>query len=588
MGTTARYVVERNVRVPMRDGAELATDVHRPDDAARHPVLLERTPYDRLYVPIAGLDSLALVEAGYVIVTQDCRGRFGSDGTFTPFVDEAADGVDAIAWCAAQPWSNGRVGMIGGSYVGATQWLPARENPPALRAIAPYVSASDFHESWIYQGGALQLGFALRWSLESLALPGLVSLEAAGQSVSADIAEIRAAVRDIGALYRHRPLRGLPVMRHAPWYDEWLAHPARDEFWQRLSPDDRFAATTAASLNIAGWYDIFGDGGHRDFAAMRRDGAGDRARTGARLTVGPWSHATANGIFPERHYGLLAGLGSEDPTTLHRRFFDRWLGDDGAAQPGSVAASGDAPVRLFLMGADAWQNEDSWPPADVEVRSWYLRGEGRANTARGDGRLSPEPPRAEDPDAYLYDPRDPVPTVGGATLNQSGTAGWNSGPWDQRPLESRGDVLVYTSAPLERSLTVIGHVEAVLFVSSSALDTDFTAKLVDVHPSGRAEILADGILRARYRHSMSDPEPLEPGRVEEIRIQVGGTAIVFAAGHRIRLDVSSSNFPRFDANTNTGGLIADEEPAAAVPAVNRVFHDTTRPSRVLLPVVERS
>jgi putative CocE/NonD family hydrolase len=585
MGTTSRVIIAHDVRVAMRDGVELASDVYRLADDVPRPVLLHRTPYDRTYVPIAGLDTLALVEAGYVIVSQDCRGRFGSAGTFTPFVTEAADGVDAIAWCAGQPWSNGRVGMIGGSYVGATQWLPAGERPPALKAIAPYVTASDYHEGWVYQGGAFELGFSLRWSLESLGLPALVVRESRGEPVAADIVELRAALRNMRALYRHRPLRGMPLMaRYAPWYDEWLEHPGRDAFWERISPQTRYAGTDVASLNIAGWYDIFADGTLRNFEGMRRHGATPHARAGTRLVVGPWSHSVDNGIFPERHYGSLASVDGQDPTGLHRAFFDRWLKGD---QAGATSATDDPPVRLFLMGSDGWQHEAAWPPPDAEVRTWYLRGEGRANTARGDGRLAAEPPRAEEPDVYLYDPRDPVPTMGGATLNQSGTAGWNSGPWDQRPLEGRADVLVYTSPPLERPLTVIGPVEVVLFVSSSARDTDFTAKLVDVHPSGRAEILADGILRARYRRSLSAAEPLEPGRVEEIRIAVGGTANQFRAGHRIRLDISSSNFPRFDANTNTGGVIADEGPDAVVPALNRVFHDAARPSRLLLPVVDR-
>ncbi len=586
MGRSSRLVVDHDVRVPMRDGVDLATDVYRPDDSSRHPVLLHRTPYDRTGTPIAGLNTLVLVDAGYVIVSQDCRGRFGSSGTFTPFVDEAADGVDAIAWCAAQPWSNGQVGMIGGSYVGATQWLPAGERPAALRAIAPHVTASDYHEGWVYQGGAFQLGFSMHWSIGSLALNAAIAREDRGEPVAEDVAELRAAVRNIRALYRHRPLRGIAAMRHAPWYDEWLAHPTRDDFWRRISPQERYGSTDVASLNIAGWYDIFADGTYRNFAGMQRDAAGEQGRRGSRLIVGPWSHASADGIFPERHYGTLSSLDGQDPTGLHLEFFDRWLRD---ADTGATAAdrADDPPARLFLMGTDEWQHETAWPPPDTGMRTWYLRGAGRANTTAGDGRLSSEGPGDETADAFLYDPRDPVPSMGGATLNQSGTAGWNSGPWDQRPLERRADVLVYTSEPLDRPLEVIGPVEAVLFVSSSALDTDFTAKLVDVHPSGRAEILADGILRMRYRRSLSEPEPLEPGRVEEIRIEVGGTANVFRAGHRIRLDVSSSNFPRFDANTNTGGIIADEGPEAAVPALNRVFHDASRPSRMVLPTVER-
>ena len=245
-------------------------------------------------------------------------------------------------------------------------------------------------------------------------------------------------------------------------------------------------------------------------------------------------------------------------------------------------------MRVFVLGGNEWRNEQNWPPDDAKVRTFHLHGSGRANSSSGDGRLSAEPaPAGEAADVYIYDPRDPVPTVGGATLNQSGTHGWNSGPWDQRTVEKRHDVLCFTSAPLERLVEVMGPIEAVLFVSSSARDTDFTAKLVDVHPNGRAEILVDGILRARYRESASVAKALEPGHVYEIRVFLGNIANRFGVGHRIRLDVSSSNFPRFDANTNTGGTIADQGPEAAEPAINRLFHDASHPSHLLLPIVER-
>jgi hypothetical protein len=583
MTATTRLIIERNVRVRMSDGVELAADVFRPDTTERLPVLLERTPYDRGLVPVAGLNWIALAEAGYAIVVQDCRGRFGSGGTFRPFLDEARDGAETIGWAASQPWSNGVVGMIGGSYVGATQWLPAGSAPRALRAIAPYVTSSDYHEGWVYQGGAFQLGFSLRWSLESLALPALLARQAAGESLDAEIAELYEAIDHIALLYRHRPLRGIPLMdRFAPWYDEWLRHPERDAFWTNLSPQERYPATAVPALHIGGWYDIFIDGTIRNYAGMRATGADERARRGQRLLVGPWSHAVNDGLFPERRYGTLSGLGAQDPTTLHRRFFDHELkGIDNGWQH-------EAPAQVFVMGANEWHAEAAWPPVDAEVRAFYLRGDRPANTASGAGHLSLEPPGHEPGDVFLYDPRDPVPTMGGATLNQVGTAGWNSGPWDQRGVESRQDVLCYTTEPLARSVEVAGSVEAVLFVTSSARDTDFTAKLVDVHPDGRAENIADGIVRARYRESLATPKLLESGRVVELRILVGATAACFRVGHRIRLDVSSSNFPRFDANTNTGGVIADDGPEAIVPALNRVFHDSTHPSRLLLPVVERA
>lgn len=587
-----RLVLEHNVRVPMRDGITLSAEIYRPDTAERLPVILERTPYDRRWMPPGDpVNGIALAEAGYALVMVDCRGRFDSEGAYTPFVDEARDGVDTIAWAAAQPWSNGSVAMLGGSYVGATQWLAAGENPPALKAIAPYVTASDYHEGWVYQGGAFQLGFSLYWSLNSLALPRLLSRQAAGEHLDAEIAAARAGIEDIARLYRRRPLRGIDLMdRFAPWYDEWLAHPDRDAFWRAIAPEERYETTATPALNLGGWYDIFVEGTLRNFCGMRDRGVGQDARRGQQLIVGPWSHGTANGIFPERHFGMVSGLGLQDPTTIHLRFYDRWLRGGGAGGGGGAAGAGsvsDAPVRIFLMGANEWRDETDWPVPDAIVQEWHLRGDGRANSASGDGRLSREPAGHETADAFLADPRDPVPTIGGPTLNRGGGVGWMAGPFDQRPVEARADVLCYTSEPLARPLDVIGTVEAVLHVASSALDTDVTAKLVDVHPDGRAEILTDGILRLRYRRSLADPEPLEPGRVEEIRVLVGSTANRFLPGHRIRLDIAGSNFPRFDVNTNTGGVIASETMEEAVPAINRVFHDSARPSRLLLPVVER-
>ncbi|MBM4408945.1 MAG: CocE/NonD family hydrolase [Chloroflexi bacterium] len=581
-GQPFRMVIERNVRVPMRDGLTLAAEIYRPDTAERLPVIVERTPYDRHWMPPGDpVNGIVVAEAGYAVVMVDCRGRFDSDGDFRPFLAEAEDGEDTIAWAAAQPWSNGRVGMMGGSYVGATQWLAAGRRPPALQAIAPYVTASDYHEGWVYQGGAFQLGFSLYWSLNPLALARLLSRQAAGETLDAEIAAVRAGIEDIGRLYRRRPLRGIDLMdRFAPWYDEWLAHPDRDAFWRAISPEERYESVAVPALHIGGWHDIFVEGTLRNYRGMRDRGATDAARDGQQLIVGPWSHGIMNGIFPERHFGMQSALGLQDPTAFHQRFYDRWL--RGAAD------SAGAPVRLFLMGANEWRDETDWPILDAVVEEWHLRGDGRANSARGDGRLSRAPAGHESPDAFLADPRDPVPTIGGPTLNRGGGVGWMAGPFDQRPIEARADVLCYTSDPLTRPLDVIGSVEAVLHVASSALDTDITAKLIDVHPDGRAEILTDGILRLRYRRSLADPEPLEPGRVEEIHVLVGSTANRFLPGHRIRLDIAGSNFPRFDVNTNTAGVIASETADEAVPAINRVFHDSARPSRLLLPVVERA
>jgi putative CocE/NonD family hydrolase len=564
--------LERDVRVPMPDGITLATDVLRPDTSAPVPALLIRTPYGRDPSSSSDMvDGLRLVEAGYAVVGQDVRGRFASEGTFRPFRDEAADGEATIAWLAEQPWCDGRVGMLGGSYVGATQWLAAARTPPALRAIAPYVTASDYHESWTYQGGAFQLGFVLRWALGSLT------------QAHRPTPEHKAAYDAIGTLYRRRPLTAIPELAEiSPFYAEWLAHQRRDDWWRSVAPNERYEAVTVPSLNLAGWYDIFVAGSVENFRGIRARGGSAAAREGSRLIVGVWSHTNATRAYPERSYGWGAEIDELDPTTLHRRFFDRWVRED----PG--AASDEAPVRLFVMGVDRWSDETDWPPPDAVDRPWFLHSGGRANSAAGDGALSLDAPGDEPEDVYTADPDDPVPSIGGASLIAPGRPGWSDGPWDQAVAERRRDVLSYTSAPLQAPLGVIGSVEVVLHAASSALDTDFVARLVDVHPDGRAELLSEGILRARYRDSLAEPRPLEPDRPVELRIGVGPTANVFLPGHRVRLDIASSSFPRFDANPQSGGDPATDGPEAVVVARNRVLHDRGHPSRLVLPTVERA
>jgi putative CocE/NonD family hydrolase len=296
--------------------------------------------------------------------------------------------------------------------------------------------------------------------------------------------------------------------------------------------------------------------------------------------IGPWAHGIPTGQFAERLYGVLSSAQGVDLAGEQIRWFDHHLRgvDNGIDRA--------PPVKVFVTGEDTWRELDDWPPPEARVVEYYLHSSGRANTRHGDGRLSTDAPGDEPEDVLRYDPDDPVPTWGGPTFLPGGMIGANAGPRDQRHIEERADVLCFTSAPLERPLTIIGPVRLRLFASSSALDTDFTAKLVDVHPDGRAESLTDGILRARYRESLSHPRLLEPGRVYELEIAVGATANTFRAGHRIRIEVSSSNFPRFDRNTNTGGDIAHETDAAVVVANNRVHHDARHPSCVLLWVVE--
>ncbi len=578
-----RIVIDKNLMVPMRDGISLAADVYRPDGPGPFPTLVQRTPYNKEFGLIGfSFDIMRGVQAGYAVVVQDTRGRWASGGEFNPFFDEARDGADAIGWAAAQPWSSGAVGMIGGSYFGATQWTAATQAPEALRAIAPFVTTDQYYDGWAYQGGAFQLGFNLHWTLSSLALGEVVRRMRTGAATPQDFAALVAAVDGNDAVYRRLPLLGLPEVKGlAPYYDDWLSHPSYDEFWRATAPRESYGQITVPALNMGGWYDLFLKGTLANYTGMKARGGSDAARQHQRLVIGPWAHGPLGGWFPEQSYGLLAGTETADITGLQLRWFD-WLlkGED-------TGLAAEKPVRLFVMGANEWRDEDDWPLPGTEYVDYFLHSRGRANTAGGDGRLSTDAPGDEPQDAYLYDPRHPVPTTGGGTFLPGLSIGANAGPRDQRAVEARHDVLCYTTEPLAAPLEVIGPVLAVLHVSSSATDTDFTAKLVDVAPDGRAENLADGILRARYRESLSEPSPLEPERVYELTVDLVATAAVIPAGHRIRLEVSSSNFPRFDRNTNTGGVIATEGEAEIRQAVNRVHHTGVRPSRLVLPVIRR-
>jgi putative CocE/NonD family hydrolase len=390
-----------------------------------------------------------------------------------------------------------------------------------------------------------------------------------------------ATVDRIGSLLRRRPLLDIPELtERAPYYREWLEHPDYDEYWRRLAPRERFAQVTAPAINGGGWFDLFLGGTLANYAEIKACGATDKARRPS-LVIGPWAHGNRTGTFAERSFGVLGAEAGFDLGGLHLRWFDHHLRglDNGIGH--------EAPVRLFVMGPDRWREEQDWPLPDTEFRRYHLHSGGHANTAEGDGVLSGEPPGAEPEDTFLYDPLDPVPSVGGATVLTGAAVSANAGPRDQRQVEARTDVLCYTTPPLESDLEVTGPIELALYVSSSATDTDFTGKLVDVSAAGRAEIVADGIIRARYRESLSAPSPLRPGYIYELRIVIGATARVFPAGHRIRLEVSSSNFPRFDRNGNSGALVATEDHGATIAALNHVHHDRHSPSHLVLPVIDR-
>jgi putative CocE/NonD family hydrolase len=560
----------------MRDGVHLATDVYLPEASGPFPVVLHRLPYGKDQAMSVG-DIAAFLDASYAVVIQDTRGRFSSEGEFDPFTCERSDGEDVLAWLVQQRWCEGRVGMVGSSYHGATQWMAAASAPPSLRAIAPGFTSSSVYDGWMYRGGAFQLGFALYWTMGFLALSDLQKRAGPGRTNLAELEELIASIDRMPEVYETLPLAAVSLPAVAGYYAEWLRHPQDDDFWRPLAPEQHYHEVTAPSLNIGGWYDCFLGGTLANYLGMRRHGMSSVSRN-PRLIIGPWAHGVLGGEFPELSFGTRAAAAMLPLVDEQIRFFDHHV--RGVAN----GAQADPAVKLFVMGANVWREEESWPIPGTRFVPFYLHSSGRASTD-GDGVLSTEVPDIEPPDVFRYDPRDPVPTLGGQTFLPGLRVAANSGPRDQRPVERRPDVLVFTTPQLTGDVDVIGPVVLRLYASSSALDSDFTGKLVDVYPDGRAVILTDGILRARYRYSLEKPQPLRPGEVYELCIDLWATANRFRAGHRIRLEISSSNFPRFDRNTNTGGAIAEEDHRACVVARNTIYHDHEHRSHLLLPLV---
>ena len=573
----ARIVLERNIEIPMRDGCVLRGDLFRPDTDEKLPVLLNRKPYNKAMPMVFAmtLDATRAAEAGYNVLIQDCRGRFASDGVWDCFTVEAADGYDTIEWAASQPWSSGKVGTYGASYMGATQWLAATQSPPSLKAMVPSITASDYHDGWTFQGGAFSLFFNVSWTMAALAPANLMRERGSNSVIAKELGAVVGSIDRMREKMEHLPLSDFPMFQAgAPYFFDWLKHPAYDEYWRKLSIEERHAKIDVPALNIGGWYDIFQGGTLRNFSGMRAKGASGAARSGQRLMVGPWSHAVPfQNLVGAVDFGLRSGPVSVDVDGVQLRFFDRWLK--------GKAAGDDTPVRLFIMGINEWRDEKDWPLPGTDFRRYYLHSRGIANSAYGDGALSTEPPGPEPSDHFLYNPADPVPTVGGGLCCYPGAL--QGGAWDQADVEHRADVLVYSTEPLDEDLEVTGPVRLTLFASSSAPDTDFTAKLVDAAPCGTAINLTDGILRARFRESRAAEVMLTPGKATQFDVDMWSTANVFKKGHRIRLEVSSSNYPRFDRNLNTDHPLYSD--AEMHPAMQTVIHDRTFASHLMLPVI---
>jgi putative CocE/NonD family hydrolase len=552
--------------VTMRDGTTLYADVHLPAGNGPFPALLERTPYSKDNSPEVQVGAPAFFTAqGYAVVIQDVRGRFKSEGDFVPFRDDGwganQDGLDTVEWMASQPWCNGRVGTIGGSYAGATQYLLAPTRPPHLRAMAVRQAAADFHAEWVYHGGAFELAFLLGWTLE-WAIKNLAHDES-GPEYDRRKALLEQAVAEIETWQQRWPLAPNPLLPGlADWYHDWLAHPDDGPFWWQWNIERQHAEIEAPMLHLGGWFDIFQNGTLKNFMGLRANARTPAARRAQHLIMGPWIHGPWNMPKPVQGEVDFGPAAAREYNAMRQPWFDYWL-------KGQANGVLDGPaVQLFVMGENKWRAADAYPWPGARDTDWYLHAGGRLDAVA--------PAEPEPPDSYRYDPADPVPTRGGNLLYLPG------GAFDQRPIEDR--CLIYTSEPLARALTIIGGVRCRLWAASSARDTDWVVRLTDVHPDGFSRLLCDGILRARYRNSAAQPELLNPREVYEFEIDLWATANTFLAGHRIRVAVTSSSFPRFDRNLNTGGVNAAER--APRVADNTLFHDPTHPTRIILPVVD--
>ena len=573
--------VETNLPVSMRDGTTLYADVYRPDGPGPFPVLLQRTPYDKTTPGAAlGLDPLKAAKKGYALVIQDTRGRYTSEGEFYCFRDEINDGYDTVEWAASQPWSSGKVGMYGASYVGATQWLTAVSSPPHLTAMVPNVTASNYHQGWTYQGGAFELGFNVSWTLSELTLANFPNISSVRNVPPERQQKLVEAVESMENSFLDSPMKEFPHLKDglADYFYDWVDHPDYDEYWKKLCIEERHSSITVPALNIGGWYDIFLGGTIRNYLGVREKGATEEARRGQKLIIGPWDHTSrGTSIVGSHYFGLAADAGALDLDGIHFKWFDYWLKGE------SNGVLDEPPVRIFVMGDNVWRNEQEWPLARAKPTDYYFHSQGQANSLNGNGGLSTEPPGEEPTDVFLYNPANPVPTRGGGLCCDPYF--FPGGAFEQKEIEARDDVLVYTTPPLERKVEVTGPVTVTLWAATSATDTDFTAKLVDVCEEGCARNLTDSIIRARYRDSMTSPTLVEPGKAYCYTIDLWATSNVFKAGHRIRVEISSSNFPRFDRNTNTGNIIAQD--TEFKPALQTVLHNTQHPSHINLHIVPR-
>ena len=561
----------RDQMVPMRDGVKLAIDVFRPEADGRFPVVLCMTPYNRNCQAGTGQPGRArwLAARGYAVVNADVRGRFKSEGTWDAFnPKQKTDGYDLVEWLAGQPWSTGKVGTWGLSYQGWTQWWTASQAPPSLVTIVPECAPPDQFRNLPYQEGILN-GFMMDWAC------GMQGSGEGGKGPMGGFVPTR--YEDM----MHTPyidlLNHRKVKKDSPWFETWIRdNLSTSDYWKGISYQgkENYEKIKVPSLAVSGWFDVVFPGTPMNYLGMKQYGGTPEARR-PRIVIGPWSHSRSGRKLYRFDYGPTAAV---DWDGYICRWFDYHLKgiENGVLD--------DAPVYLFVMGRNQWRAESDWPLPETKWTKFYFRGGGKANSSAGDGTLSTTPPGNEPPDRYTYDPLHPTPSMyKGVHIR---------GPVDTRECSIRQDVLVYSTPPLEEEIEVTGPITAKLYAATSARDTDWMVRLIDVWPDGYEALLCGGVLRARCR----DPERgsafnstklslIEPDKVYEYLIEFWrATGNVFLKGHRIRIEISSSYFPYYLRNLNTGADNVGLETSHVV-AQQTIYHDATRPSHVVLPVI---
>lgn len=554
----------RTEQVAMRDGIKLSTDIYQDPKVKSAPVVLMRTPYNKQRAK-AGAERFA--SAGYIAVVQDCRGKFESEGVFIPYNNEGQDGFDTIEWITKQLWCNGRIGMWGSSYVGATQWQAAAEHPPGLVTITPTATWSSFYRN-LYLGGAVRHSLIATW--------------AAGNSPKPEGA---VATADWSKTLMHLPMSeiddqvGWPI----PWLEAMLTHPSPDGYWKRLDLTNDILELEMPIQHVVGYYDFFSRESVYTFSRMQTLAKSEKTRRSQQLILGPWDHGTIGAA----RVGDV-DFGSEavwDSTAATLAWVDKTLklDSESAAEIGSNSPSAPfVPVRYFMMGENKWRESQSWPPEGYSESSFYLHSDGKANTARGEGKISQVAPTTEEqPDQFVADPSNPVPACPVTPQRALHAAHW--GPVDQRPIEEREDVLCYTSDPLTKPLTFAGNLKAELFVSTDTVDADWVVKVIDVYPDGTAINLAVGIQRGRYRESELESILMVPGKVYRLEVDLGPVAAQLPVGHSLRVDICSSYFPLFDRNPNSGEGPFGNKTAIAT---EKIYHAPSKASRIILPLAK--